>query len=173
MLVKRPKSARRRGLILLIEVSLFIALYFGLRAWMQRDMVSGEPPALVYDDIQGQRVSLTDYRGKPVLLYFWSTWCKVCELERGAIAKVAGDWPVLTVAMQSGDAAALRAHQLDHGIEWRTISDEFGVISKDFGVPAVPAFFVLDGDGRIRFREMGFTPSGTLRLRLWLVQLLS
>ncbi|MGF1547766.1 MAG: redoxin domain-containing protein [Thiotrichales bacterium] len=173
MLLKRPKSARRRAFIIFLEVLLFAALYFGLRAWMQREMVSGDPPPLVYEDIQGQRVNLADYRGKPLLLYFWATWCKVCEMERGAITKVARDWPVLTVAMQSGGAATLREYQQDQDIDWRTISDEFGVISKDFGVPAVPAFFVLDGDGKIRFSEMGFTPSGTLRLRLWLVQLLS
>ncbi len=173
MFLKRPQNLRRRAIVLSVEVLIFLALYFGLRAWMQREMVHGTPPPISAADITGKPVDLESYRGRPLLIHFWASWYKICELDRGAISSVAADWPVLTVAMQSGDAERLREFQAHHRMDWRTVADDDAAISKQYGVLAVPTFFILDEQGIIRFRESGFTTSWGLRLRLWLAQLLS
>jgi thiol-disulfide isomerase/thioredoxin len=109
--------------------------------------------------------------GRPSLVYFWATWCPVCAAEQGTISGLVEDHPVLTVAMQSGEAAEVAKHLAAEGLEWRTIADADGRLARRFGVAGVPAVFVLDGSGRIRFVARGYTTGLGLRARLWLAGL--
>ena len=163
-------SRTRKGLIIALELLLIAAVYLGVRAWMQRDMPSGPAPALAGLGVNGEIVRLADYRGAPVLLHFWASWCGICRLEEGSIQDIHQDWPVVTVAMQSGDAAEVRAHLQEQGLDWTAVLDEHGEIARRFGVRGVPTTFVIDGEGHIRFRESGYTTEWGLRARLWLAR---
>ncbi|MDD3518725.1 MAG: redoxin family protein [Chromatiales bacterium] len=162
------KPSRRRWLRWGVELLVIATLILGLRAWQMRDLVAGDAPALDAVLLDGTPVSLADYRGRPVLVYFWATWCGVCKANSGFVQGVSGDWPVLTVAMQSGGADEIRRHLGEHGLDFPVIPDELGQLSGRFGVRVVPTNFIIDGDGRIRYREVGFTTGWGLRLRLWL-----
>ena len=168
----RHQSTRRRAIRLIAEILIFVLIYLGVRAWMQRDMAEGTPPAIQAIDVSGQNVSLSDFHGQPLLLHFWASWCRICRFEQGAVNAVSDDWPVLTIAMQSGDARQVRAFMEERQIAWQTIVDESGNLANEYGVAGVPANFILDADGNIRFHESGYTTSAGLRLRLWLARLL-
>ncbi len=143
-----------------------------IRSWVQRDMVAGLAPAIVANDLNGEQVTLMDYRGEPVLLYFWASWCRICEFEQGGIQSVSQNWPVLSIAMQSGDPEEVAKFMESKGLQWRTIVDERADIAKRFGVAGVPAHFIIDANGYIRFRETGYTTSWGLRARLFLTNFL-
>jgi thiol-disulfide isomerase/thioredoxin len=160
----------RKALIIALELMLIAAVYFGVRAWMQRDMPSGAAPPLAGLTVQGETVRLADYRGEPVLLHFWASWCGICRLEQGSIQDIHEDWPVLTVAMQSGDAREVAEHLRAEGLDWTVVLDEEGELARRFGVRGVPTTFVIDGDGMIRFRESGYSTEWGLRTRLWLAR---
>jgi alkyl hydroperoxide reductase subunit AhpC len=78
------------------------------------------------------------------------------------------DWPVLTIAMQSGNASDIKKHMQEESLEWTVIADPKGEIARLYGVRGVPANFVLDAEGNVRFRESGFTTGPGLRARLWM-----
>jgi len=160
----------RKALIIVLELMLIAAVYFGVRAWMQRDMPSGAAPPLAGLTVQGETVRLADYRGEPVLLHFWASWCGICRLEQGSIQDIHEDWPVLTVAMQSGDAREVAEHLRAEGLDWTVVLDEEGELARRFGVRGVPTTFIIDGDGMIRFRESGYSTEWGLRTRLWLAR---
>jgi thiol-disulfide isomerase/thioredoxin len=162
----QAKRGRRWGLIAL-EVLVFLALFLGIRAYMQRDLASGEAPLLLGATVEGSALSLESYRGEPVLLHFWASWCRICRLEQDAIEAIARDWPVLTVAMQSGDGLEVERYLEEHGLSFTTIVDEHGALAQRFGVRGVPTSFVIDPAGRIVFSETGFTTGWGLRARLW------
>jgi len=172
MFLRRNAPRRHPIRIFLIQAVIFLCLYFVFRTWMQREMVSGPAPDTTAIALSGESISLRQYRGEPMLLHFWSSWCKICKFEQGAIAAIDKDWPVLTVAMQSGDKEEVAIFLKDHDLEWQTLVDESGGLAKRFGVAGVPASFVIDGEGQIRFKEMGYTTSWGLRFRLWLVKLM-
>ena len=164
----RLSPRQRKWSLILAELLVFLVLYLGLRAYMQRDMADGPAPPLAGTSLTGEPLSLEDYRGRPVLVHFWASWCSVCRLEQDGVQAVAADWPVLSVALQSGSAAEVRAYLQEHGLTWDTLNDPDGSLARRFGVYGVPASFIVDADGRIRFHERGYTSSWGLRARLWL-----
>ena len=164
----RIASLARRRWLLALQMVLFVALFLGARAWTQRDLAAGAAPPIDTVLLDGSPVSLGAYRGRPVLVHFWATWCKVCRLEQAAIQAIAGDWPVLTIALQSGDAASVQQYLNEHALTWDTIADPDGALAARYGVRGVPSSFVVGPDGGIRYREVGFTTGWGLRARLWL-----
>ena len=143
-----------------------IAMQLG-QLWMQRDTVIGKAPLIHGEDINGQRVSLHDYQGKPLLLYFWASWCPVCRFEHSAISSLAEDYQVLSVALQSGSADEIKSHMLEHDAEYRVINDPDGILASSYGIRGVPTSFIIDATGDIRTTLTGYTTGLSLRYRLW------
>ena len=102
---------------------------------------------------------------------FWATWCPICRAEQGSIESLAKDNPnVITVAMQSGNAATVQQYMREQDISFPALNDADNRISASWGVQAVPASFIVDTDGKIRYVEIGYTTGVGLRLRLWLAE---
>ncbi len=155
----------RRGLTLLVVV----ALVSGVRAWQQRGLAGGPAPTPVLGvTLDGRTAALERFRGRPLVVYFWATWCPVCKVQRGAVESAARHVPVLSVAMQSGGPEEVAAWARARGWTVPTIVDPDGTLARAWGVRGVPALFVLDGAGRIRYREVGYTTGWGLRARAWL-----
>lgn len=156
-----------------IELVVVIAVIFGVRAWQQRDIASGAAPSL-----QGMLlldgkplVMSPEQAGKPVLVHFWATWCPICKTEQASIERLASDhFNVITVAMQSGTSESVARFMAEQKLSFPVLNDASGITSAEWGVHAVPASFIVDGEGKIRFVEIGFTTEMGLRLRLWLAQ---
>lgn len=162
----QPK--KRKWLRIFFEVVIIAALIFGIRAWQHKDMASGSAPPFQSVLIDGKTVNLEDYRGEPLLLHFWAEWCPFCKLEENTITGLQDDWQVLTVAYQSGDKEEVQKHMKKQEIEsWPTIIDQDSRLADSYGVKGVPTSLVLDGNGNIRFTEIGLTSSWGLRARLW------
>lgn len=160
---KLPRTAR-----LLLEIAIFVALWFGIQAWQTRTMPRGPLPAITASDVRdsGQVHLPIDSQG-PYLVHFWATWCPICTLMEESVMDVAGDYPVIGVALQSGSDAQVLAFMREHGMDYPVISDQDGEISSRFGVTGVPSTFVVDRNGTIRFVEKGFSSEWGLRARLW------
>lgn len=164
----KPKR-KRPWLRWLAELGIFLLIISAIFAWKKQGMREGEAPDFTRQTLSGEQLRLDDLRGKPVLLYFWASWCPVCELQQGNISAIHQDWPVVTVAFQSGGITEVERYMEREGImAWRTIVDEDGTLGQLYGVQGVPALFVVDEEGTIRFREVGWTSEWGLRLRLWL-----
>jgi thiol-disulfide isomerase/thioredoxin len=156
-----------------MELLLFIVLIAGIRAWQQRDMVSGDAPLLQGVLLDGIAYTLPARPEKPVLVHFWATWCPICRAEQDSIAAIAQDHPdTVTVAMQSGSDAEIAKHLAEQGLHFPVLNDADGRISSAWGVKAVPASFIIGSDGQIRFVEVGYTSEFGLRLRLWLARVI-
>ena len=166
--VNKPPRWRRW----LVEIILFATLLVAFQAWQLRATPNaGVAPDFNGTQIDGSAFDLADYRtahpGQPVLLYFWADWCPVCRTTAGSVSSIAADWPVMTLATQSGDAAAVRRFMQEKGYQWPTLADADGQIMQRYRLPGTPAFVVIAPDGNIRFVSVGYTTEIGLRLRLW------
>ncbi len=159
---KASKGWRRFGEALLLIVIIFLA-----HAYAARGTLSGDAPELSGVAIGGRPVSLDALRGKPVLVYFWATWCPVCAMEQGSIVALAGSYPVVAVAMDDTSEVGVRRYMAAHSVDYPVLHDPDSAVGARWGVRGVPATFIIDAHGRIAFREVGYRTGIGLRLRLW------
>ncbi|MCZ7653572.1 MAG: MFS transporter [Rhodocyclaceae bacterium] len=82
------------------------------------------------------------------------------------MAALAEDWPVMTLAMQSGDVDTVAKFMRERGLAYPALVDMRGEIAWSLGVRATPAWFVVDRGGAIRFAGVGYTTGWGLRARL-------
>lgn len=153
------------------EAFLVAAIVLGIHLWQVRNLPEGMAPDIAAPTADEQYVSLAEFRsrnaGRVIGLHFWADWCPVCRVEEGNISALMADWPVLTIAMQSGNASAIRRVLAERRLAWPTLIDEDGRLSARYGLTSVPAFVVIDAQGRIRFAEVGYTSRIGMRWRLW------
>lgn len=162
------KLKQVHGLKTSLELLLILLLFLAIRAYMQRDLISGPVPKVETTLLDGRKINLAAVHEKPVLLHFWASWCSICKLSQENIARLNRDYRVITVAMESGPKSEVAAYLKSNGLDFPVIVDQSGDLAEKFGVNAVPTSFVLAPDGLIRFTESGYTTTLGLKLRLWL-----
>lgn len=113
------------------------------------------PPAPVRElpMLDGSTGSLADYKGKPVVLNFWASWCKPCEAEAPVLKEAqkklkaaGGELLGVTVDDASGDS---KRFLQKHGLSFPSMRDVNGDLKKDYGGTGVPETFVIDRDGNV------------------------
>lgn len=173
-----PARRRRRWVDWLRQTLPLLVLLLAVHVWQTRHMPSGPAPdfrAAAVSATPGATLSLAEWRaahpGQPVLLHFWADWCPICRLEQSSISALGADAPVLTIAMQSGDAAAVQRVQAQRGLAWATVADPQAQVAALYGVRAVPALVVIDAQGHISARSVGYTSAWGMRARLWWARL--
>lgn len=149
-----------------------VVVFVGFRAWQLRGAAEGTAPDVVGRSIHDpdQLLSLDTLRGRPAVVYFWATWCGVCEHVDPNVAAVARDHQVLTVAVNSGSPTSIVSWMAARDLSMPTISDPASRIARAYGVSAFPTTFWLDSEGEIQHREVGYTSTLGLRARLWLAR---
>ncbi len=88
------------------------------------------------------------------------------------MTRLSRDGPVLTIAMQSGQAEQVARVLNQRQLPWATALDPRGEMSRQLGFKAVPAFVVVDADGHLRAATVGYTSEIGMRLRLWWARLM-
>ena len=115
----------------------------------------------------GEEVSLSAFRGVPVVLVFWASWCAPCMAEiphLNALVEEYGDGvKVLGVNMGENEAIVYMT-QKQRGMQYSTVMDVSGEIASAWRVRKLPMMLVLDKEGRIRFRGLGTQQQLTLLL---------
>ena len=113
-------------------------------------------PNFTQNDVNGKPVSLTDYKGKYVLVEFWASWCAPCRAESPNLLKQYAafkdkGFEILGVSVDSDKAKWMEAIKKD-GLTWTQVSDLKGWESdarKVYGISGVPANFLVSPDGKI------------------------
>ena len=147
---------------------IFLIIYTAVNWWRQPIMPAN--PQLQLTDYQGQAVDLAALsQDKPTLIYFWGTWCPVCSVTSPTINKlaVADDYPIVTVAIQSGSNQELQRYLTEHDYSFVTVNDEEGEIFDDWQGQVTPSYVILK-EGEMTQGLTGIQPLWSLKLRLWL-----
>jgi cytochrome c biogenesis protein CcmG/thiol:disulfide interchange protein DsbE len=111
-------------------------------------------PAFTLHRLEGPgRISLASYRGKPVVLNFWASWCEPCKGEAAVLER---DWTsyrdrgVVFLGVDYHDLASdARRFVSAHELTFPMLEDGSGKVTGDYGISQVPETYVLNRQGRV------------------------
>lgn len=153
------------GLILFIPLAVIIVGIFILMHWNSHSpsvlndesiTVKDNPvaPDFTLPGLDGESVSLGDYRGKVVLLNIWATWCPPCLAEAPSMEKLYNrfkddDFKLLAVSIDEDGKNAILPFMKSKDLSFTVLLDPEGIITKLYGTTAVPESFIIRKDGKI------------------------
>ena len=105
-------------------------------------------------DLDGNTHSLSQYRGKVVLVNFWATWCKPCTTEMPAMQasfdKLRDKGFVVLAINELEDDAKVRDHIKQYGHTFPVLMDRDNKVANQFGVFGLPVSVFIDQQGRVQ-----------------------
>ena len=122
--------------------------------------------------------TLTDYRGKVLLLNIWATWCGPCRTEMPSIEALHREFgprglAVVAVSIdEAGQEAAIRDFVREYGLTFEVLHDATGAIQRIYQTTGVPETLVIGTDGVIRKKVIGATEWNSEGNRALIAQLL-
>lgn len=167
------EAARRRQLKLAAAVGIVAVLVAGIGYLIVNRPGSGNPGSLAPDftlvDSVGNTFSLSQFRGKPVVLFFMTTadWCQPCKVEtrdhlRPLYDTYGSRIQIISIEMLSEYSNAdLNAYKSTYGTPWIYAKDTAGV-TRSFGVTSLSTIVVVEQAGRIAFGPDPDTPYSRL-----------
>ncbi len=114
------------------------------------------------NDLDGRQISLSDYKGKVVFIDFWATWCPPCrasipEVER-LYQEFANDEDVVILGINlQEDKDTITKFMKKQEMNYPVLLSDNKVVS-NYQIRSIPAFFIIDRDGEVYNKYVGFAP---------------
>jgi len=109
------------------------------------------------NDIEGNGVSLSDFRGKVVLLSFWATWCAPCKRELPILQEILGERKdVVVLTVDDENPATIRSFLHENHYGFPALIDQDRTLFKKFAVHFIPTVLVIDQEGVIVHEIVGW-----------------
>lgn len=125
--------------------------------------VGESAPDFKLQNLDGQLISLSDFRGKPVLINFWATWCKFCRYEMPYLQQIYEEWSdkgLVVLAINIGEShSEVKEFLQALNLSLPVLLDTNEKVAQKYNVPPVPTTFFIDSDGTIQVKIIGAFPS--------------
>jgi peroxiredoxin len=151
-----------------ILVIILVAAIAASRSQRPSESVSGEKaaigspaPSFTTQDLDGHRVALADFRGRPLLINFWATWCTPCQTEMPAIQAAAQRHQaqgiqVLAVDYRQRDVGGIRRFLAGLRVNFHVALDVDGKIARAYGATVgLPTSVFIDREGKVADVHVG------------------
>ncbi len=153
--MSRKKSYSQIVGVLLVAI--FAVAVSGGLAWSMGSrvpVVGSTPDDFRLIDLEGKSQSLSQYRGKVVLVNFWATWCKPCTTEMPAMQttydRLREKGFVVLAINELEDDAKVREHVKQHGHTFPVLMDRDNKVANQFGVFGLPVSVFIDEKGVVQ-----------------------
>jgi peroxiredoxin len=148
------------------SVILFLLVTLFVRDALSLDAVAqiGKPaPEFALNDINGKKVSLSEYKGKVVLLNFWATFCGPCKAEMPSLNNLflalKNDGLIVLAISTDDSEKPIQSFITKKAITFPVLIDKNQEVYFDkYGVRSIPTSFIIDRDGVIVTRILGERP---------------
>ena len=124
--------------------------------------IGSKAPDFELYDLDEEVHKLSDYKGQPVVLNFWATWCGPCRNEIPHLEEVYEAWKdkdLAFFAVNIGESSTDVISFLDYfGFTMPVLLDSAKTVSRRYGVSGIPTTYFIDEDGIIQNKVVGAFP---------------
>jgi thiol-disulfide isomerase/thioredoxin len=128
---------------------------------VHRENAGKAAPAVSFRDPDGGEISLADFKGVPVLVNLWASWCGPCIKELPTLEKLSdehlkdGSLGVIAVSQDMAPHSSVTAFLAEHKLELGAYQDPQMALSSALGVQVLPTTILYDRQGREVWRYVG------------------
>ena len=116
-------------------------------------------PDFTLQDTSGKTHSLSDYRGRPVIINFWTTWCPPCREELPSMNRawdMIEDEGIAMLAINMGeDEDTIFIFSADYPTDFPVLMDSSGEVIEQWPVKGLPTTYVVAPDGTFAYPAIG------------------
>ena len=131
---------------------------------VQNFLFAAQPPEIAANftllDLENKEFSLSDFKGKPLILFFWTTWCPYCRKELKLLNTLHAQFlqnGVELVAINVEDPAEkVQRFMGNYPFSYRVLLDTDAEVAQAFGILGVPTYILINKEGRIVFNNNYF-----------------
>lgn len=153
--------------IILVATGVSTLIWMGIKTSVEK--AKYKPPALVQEGIEapqfklptldGEQITLSDYRGRIVVMNMWATWCPPCRAEMPGLNRfyeAHKDEGVIVLAVNGQEPeSVVRPFIAANNFTFPILLDLDGAVGRQYMARSFPTTFVIDGNGRIRHTQVG------------------
>ena len=155
----QPRKNTKLILTILFTVIISVTLIFLLRQERDSILTTGGPiqvglpaPDFTFPDLNGQKVSLADHRGRVVLVNIWATWCTPCREEMPSMQKLyerfkGENFEIFAVSIDSTGRETVGPFMRKMNLTFPALLDTSANIMLLYGITGVPESFIIDKEG--------------------------
>lgn len=168
--MKKKRTAKRLIKEILTYIVAFTVLSLAVDIWRKRDMPVLDAPQIVGVSNKGERIDVIEIsKDKPVIIYFWATWCVPCKFVSPTISWLSGsdDYEVVGVSIGSGTNDRVSRFIDAHEYKFSNINDSRGLLGREWGISVTPTIVIVK-DGKIESVTTGMTTPMGILARAWL-----
>jgi thiol-disulfide isomerase/thioredoxin len=118
-------------------------------------------PNFSLKDLDGKTVQLSDYKGKVVFIDFWAVWCPPCKASIPSVIslhnKFLNNKSIVVLSVNLGDSKSkIEEFVKKEGMNYPVLLDDKGIAAKDYQISSIPTFIIVDQNGNIAKRYIGY-----------------
>ncbi|MGB7801843.1 protein disulfide oxidoreductase [Buttiauxella sp.] len=163
MFSKLRRWGRESLVIVLIVVTIVV-----LMDWWRAPKMPGSFDSTPLYTVDGQTITLNALsEERPLLLYFWASWCGVCRYTTPSVARLVEEKAnVMSIALRSGEPQEVARWLAQKKVILPVVNDASGALSRHWQIGVTPTLVVLY-KGEVVSSTTGWTSYWGMKLRLW------
>jgi peroxiredoxin len=157
----------RKYLIVTVMILIVVAIFISANAFQtvnnakseEGTAIGNKAPDFSLQTPEGEKISLSDFQGRAVIVNFWATWCPPCRAEMPEFQKLYAPnqdkLTILAINLQEPNVDGILAFKEELGFSYPILLDPDALVKKKYNVFTQPVTYFIDRNGIIVDKKLG------------------